>query len=31
LGEIFDASEKQQTPTNVIADAMAESIVAAGA
>jgi leucine dehydrogenase len=31
LGEIFDASDKQQTPTNVIADAMAESIVAAGA
>jgi leucine dehydrogenase len=30
LADIFVASEKQQTPTNVIADSMAESIVAAG-
>jgi leucine dehydrogenase len=30
LAEIFAASDKKQVPTNVIADAMAESIVAAG-
>jgi len=30
LVEIFTASDQQQRPTNVIADAMAESIVAAG-
>jgi leucine dehydrogenase len=30
LADIFVASGKQQTPTNVIADSMAESIVAAG-
>jgi len=30
LAEIFAASDQQQRPTNVIADAMAESIVAAG-
>ncbi len=29
LGNIFAASEQQQKPTNVVADAMAESIVAA--
>lgn len=29
LAEIFATSDKQQTPTNVIADAMAESIVSA--
>ncbi|NOR20356.1 MAG: amino acid dehydrogenase [Xanthomonadales bacterium] len=31
LSNIFASSEQQQTPTNVIADAMAESIVAAAA
>jgi len=31
LAEIFAASDQQQVPTNVIADEMAESIVAAGA
>ena len=30
LTDIFVTSDKQQTPTNVVADAMAESIVAAG-
>lgn len=30
LSEIFAASEQQQIPTNVVADSMAESIVAAG-
>jgi leucine dehydrogenase len=31
LADIFAASDKQQTPTNVIADSMAEAIVAAAA
>jgi leucine dehydrogenase len=31
LVDIFASSDKQQTPTNVVADAMAESIVANGA
>ena len=31
LTDIFAASDKQQTPTNVIADSMAEAIVAAAA
>jgi leucine dehydrogenase len=31
LMDIFNSSDKQKTPTNVIADAMAESIVAEGA
>ena len=31
LTDIFKAADKQQTPTNVIADAMAEAIVAAAA
>ena len=30
LTDIFVTADKQQTPTNVVADAMAESIVAAG-
>jgi len=30
LADIFVAAENQQTPTNIIADSMAESIVAAG-
>jgi leucine dehydrogenase len=30
LADIFVATEKQQVPTNVVADSMAESIVAAG-
>jgi len=30
LSEIFVSSDKQQTPTNVVADSMAEAIVAAG-
>ncbi len=30
LTDIFVTSDKQQTPTNVVADTMAESIVAAG-
>ena len=31
LTDIFAASQKQQTPTNVIADSMAEAIVAVAA
>ena len=31
LTDIFKAADKQQTPTNVIADSMAEAIVAAAA
>jgi leucine dehydrogenase len=31
LTDIFNRSDKQQTPTNVVADSIAESIVAAGA
>jgi hypothetical protein len=30
LAEIFVASDTQQVPTNVVADSMAESLVAAG-